>query len=302
LKKRVQHCRGGIVMTKHSAAMGIRAADADSSTLVVIRRSRNQDWFGLIELWNHRNLLCLFVWRDVKVRYKQTVLGAAWAFLQPFLTMLVFTLVFGRLAKVPSGGAAYPVFFFAGLLPWQFFAQGLVRASGSLVQERYLLSKVYVPRLVLPVAAILNGMPEFGIAFVVLLGLMLRYRIPPTWATLAIIPLLLFSGATALSAGLFLAAWNVRYRDVGYIIPFFLQLWFFVTPVAYPTSLVPERWRVLYELNPMVGVMEGFRRAVLGSGSVPWAIIAVSAVCVGGLLAIGFLYFQRMDRTFADVI
>ena len=289
-------------MTDHSAAMGIQAADADSRTLVVIRPSRDHDWFGLTELWNHRNLLYLVVWRDIKVRYKQTVLGAAWAFLQPFLTMLVFTLVFGRLAKVPSGGVAYPVFVFTGLLPWQFFAQGLVRASSSLVQERYLLSKMYVPRLVLPVSAILNGMPDFGIAFLILLGLMLRYRIAPTWATLAIFPLLLFAGATALCAGLFLATWNIRYRDVAYIIPFFVQLWFFITPVAYPVSLVPERWRILYQLNPMASVMEGFRGVVLGSGAVPWAMIAASAACVGGLLAIGFLYFQRMDRTFADVV
>ena len=289
-------------MTNHSATMGIHAADVDSDTFAVIRPSRDHDRFGLAELWNCRNLLYLFVWRDIKVRYKQTVLGAAWAFLQPFLTMLVFTLVFGRLAKIPSGGVAYPVFFFTGLLPWQFFSQGLVRASSSLVQERYLLSKLYVPRLVLPVSAILIGIPDFGFAFLVLLGLMLRYRIAPTWATLAIIPLLLFAGATALCAGLFLATWNVRYRDVAYTIPFFVQLWFFVTPVAYPASLIPERWRVLYALNPMTGVMEGFRGALLGSGAVPWAMIAASAACVVGLLAVGFFYFQRMDRNFADMV
>jgi lipopolysaccharide transport system permease protein len=282
--------------------MGFNSGSADREGLTEIRPSRTQFSFGLSELWKHRNLLYLFVWRDIKVRYKQTVLGGAWAFLQPFLTMLVLTLVFARLAKVPSGGVAYPVFVFTGLLPWQFFSHGLIRASNSLVQERYLLTKVYVPRLILPVSAILSGLPDFGITFAVLLGLMLHYGIAPTRTTLAILLFLLLAATTALCAGLFLATLNVRYRDVGYAVPFFAQLWFFTTPVAYPSSLVPERWRHLYGLNPMASVMEGFRWAVLGSTTTPWAMIIVSTAGISGLLLLGLLYFQRMDKTFADVV
>jgi lipopolysaccharide transport system permease protein len=288
-------------MVKPALVIGVDALGASSGKLVVIRPSRDRVSLGLTELWKHRKLLRLFAWRDIKVRYKQTALGAGWAFLQPFLTMLVFAFVFGRLVKVPSNGIAYPVFAFAGLLPWQFFVQSLVRASNSLVQERYLLTKVYVPRLILPVSAVLSGLPDFGVAFVVLLALMLHYRINPTFAIFAVPPLLLLAAATSLCASLFLATLNVRYHDVGLTVPFFAQLWFFVTPVAYPSSLVPDRWRFLYGLNPMAGVMEGFRWAVLGIRTATWPLIFDSAAAVSCLLVLGLFYFERMDKSFADV-
>ncbi|MFZ0521946.1 MAG: ABC transporter permease [Candidatus Acidiferrales bacterium] len=289
-------------MAESALVVGVDSPGASRQELVVVRPSRDGVSLGLAELWKHRRLLRLFVWRDVKVRYKQTALGAGWALLQPFLTMLVFTFVFGRLAKVPSNGIAYPVFVFAGLLPWQFFVQSLVRASNTLVQERYLLTKVYVPRLILPVSAVLSGLPDFGVAFFVLLALMIHYRIHATFAIFAVPPLLLLAAATSLCASLFLSTLNVRYRDVGLTIPFFSQLWFFVTPVAYPSSMVPDRWRLLYGINPMAGVMEGFRWAVLGIRTATWPLIFVSAAVIGCLLVLGLFYFERMDKSFADVV
>ena len=277
-------------------------ASRNVETLSVIRPSRAQRSFGLSEFWKHRDLLYVFVWRDIKVRYKQTVLGAAWAVLQPFLTMVVFTFVFGRLAKVPSGGIPYPVFVFCGLLPWQLFAQGLVRSGRSLVEDHYLLTKIYVPRLLLPASAVLSGLPDFGVAFVLLLGIMFSYGVYPPLAVLTVLPLLVLTIATSLAVGLFLSALNVRYRDVGYAVPFFTQLWFFVTPVAYPSSLVPERWRLLYRLNPMAGVLEGFRWAVLGNRETSWALMFAAALRVGVLLIFGLWYFERMEKTFADVV
>lgn len=280
-------------------------ADAPSAIQepwVVIRPSKERLSLGLAELWRQRGLLYVFVWRDIKVRYKQTALGAAWAFLQPFLAMVVFTLVFGRLAKVPSGGIPYPVFVLCGLLPWQFFAHGLNRASGCLVRERYMLTNLYVPRLVLPVSAVLSGLPDFAIAIAVTFGIMLHYGMLPTRAVLAVPLLLLFAAAITLGVGLLLCALNVRYRDVNFTVPFFTQFWFFLTPIAYPSSLVTSRWRSLYGLNPMVGVVDGFRWAMTGSGGVTGTSILVSAVAIGVLLLLSLLYFQRLDRTFADVV
>ena len=257
---------------------------------------------GLSDFWKHRSLLYVFIWRNLKVRYKQTFFGAGWTVLQPFLTTVVFTLVFGRLAKVPSGGVPYPVFVFCGLLPWQFFAQGLIRSSNSLVEERYLLTRIYVPRLILPVSAVLSGLPDFGVTFVVLLAMMLYYGIAPTAAMLAVLPLLALAVATAVGASLFLSALNVRFRDVGHTIPFFAQLWFFVTPVSYPSSLVPERWRTLYQLNPMTGVVEGFRWALVGSPEATGNALAASVAVVALMVAAGVIYFQRLEKTFADVV
>jgi lipopolysaccharide transport system permease protein len=289
-------------MAQLTLISAIDAPNAEWDRLTVIRPSHGTLSFGLSEFWRCRKLLYVFVWRDIKVRYKQTVLGAAWALLQPFLSMVVFTLVFGRLAKVPSAGIPYPVFVFCGLLPWQFFAHGLVRSGNSLVQERYLLTKVYVPRLIMPVSAVLSGLPDFAVAFVVLFGIMFHYGLTPTFTAMMILPLLMLCVATSLSVGLFLSALNVRYRDVGYTVPFFSQLWFFVTPIAYPASLVPERWRILYELNPMAGVVEGFRWAVIGNVGANWTVILASAASVSALLGLGLVYFQRMDRTFADLV
>jgi len=255
------------------------------------------------ELWDHRELLYFLVWRDVKVRYKQTFLGAVWAILQPVATMVVFSLFFGRLAGVPSDGVPYPVFSLAGLVPWTFFATGLVQSANSLVGSQNLLTKVYFPRLAIPIAAVLAGVVDFAIAFLVLLGLMLSYGIaPPAARVLWLAPLLLLAFATALGVGLWLSALNVRYRDVRYILPFLVQLWLFATPIAYPSSLLSEPWRTLYGLNPMAGVVEGFRWALLGTDTAPGPILAASAAASLALLVSGALYFRRMEKTFADLV
>jgi lipopolysaccharide transport system permease protein len=242
------------------------------------------------------------VWRDVKSRFKQTALGVTWVILQPLLTMLVFTIFFGRLAGVPSDGVPYPIYTFAALLPWQLFAHAVTQSGGSLVANRELLTKVYFPRLVIPVAGVLVGLVDFVLAFVVFMAMMVYYGMVPTVAVIALPLLVLLACATALSVGLWLAVLNVRYRDVRLTIPFFVQLWLFLTPIAYPASLVPEQWRMLYALNPMVGVVEGFRWALLGTPDTlhPSAYVSVGAVVA--LLIGGLFYFRRMERTFADEI
>ncbi len=256
----------------------------------------------LRDLWEYRELLYFLVWRDVKVRYKQTALGAAWAVLQPVMTMLVFSVFFGRLAKVPSDGIPYPVFAFTALLPWQLFAYALSESGNSLVSNQNLITKVYFPRLVIPIAAVLAGLVDFAIAFVVLLGLMLYYGIIPTRAVVLLPLFLLLAVATALSVGLWLSALNVKYRDVRYTLPFLMQFWLFATPVAYPASLVPERWRALYGLNPMAGVVEGFRWALLGTSHAPGPLLWVSVAVVIALLVGGLQYFRQTERTFADIV
>jgi lipopolysaccharide transport system permease protein len=257
---------------------------------------------ALTECWRRRRLLYVFVWRDVKVRYKQTLIGAAWAVLQPILAMLVFTLVFGRIAKVATGNVPYPLFVYCGLLPWQFFSQGLVRAGNSLVDNRYLITKVGLPRMILPLAAILSGLPDFAVSLLTLIGLMLYFGITPGLSILAVVPLLLLAIGIALGFGLFLSALNARYRDVGYTVPFFAQLWFFVTPIAYPASLIPDRWTMLYHLNPMTGVVEGLRWALVGSSTSASSAGIGSMLVVVLLLSAGILYFHRAQQTFADVI
>jgi len=256
----------------------------------------------LRDVWAYRELLYFLVWRDVKVRYKQTALGAAWAILQPVMTMVVFSVFFGRLAKVPSDGIPYPVFAFAALLPWQLFAYALSESSNSLVSNQNLITKVYFPRLVIPMSAVLAGLVDFAVAFVILLGMMRYYGIVPT-AAIALLPLfVLLAVATALAVGLWLSALNVKYRDVRYTIPFLTQFWLFATPVAYPSTLVPERWRALYGLNPMAGVVEGFRWALLGKSQGPGPLLAVSVGAVVVLLVGGLIYFRRMESTFADIV
>jgi lipopolysaccharide transport system permease protein len=247
-------------------------------------------------------LLYFLVWRDIKVRYKQTALGAAWAVLQPVLTMLVFTVFFGRLAKVPSDGIPYPVFAFAALLPWQLFAFALTEASNSLVSNQNLITKVYFPRLLVPIASILAGLVDFAIAFLVLVVLMVYYRIVPT-AAVAILPLfILLAVMTALAVGLWLSTLNVRFRDVRYTVPFLTQFWMFATPVAYPSSLVPKQWRTWYGLNPMAGVVEGFRWALLGKSESPGPMLWVSVAAVLAMLLGGLYYFRRTEAIFADVV
>lgn len=269
---------------------------------VRIEASHGWNALNLRELWEYRELLYVLTWRDIKVRYKQSALGAAWAVLQPLLTMLVFTVIFGRLARMPSDGIPYPVFVFAALLPWQLFALVLNRAGNSLVTNQQLITKVYFPRLFIPLSTVLGGLVDFAIAFVILVGMLVFYGIAPTAAILTVPLFLTLAVATSLAMGLWLSALNVRYRDVVHTLPFLTQFWFFATPITYPSSLVPESWRPLYGLNPMVGVVEGFRWALLGQRVGVGPLVFVSAAVVIVLLVGGLWYFQRMERTFADVV
>jgi len=269
---------------------------------ILIRPPRGWVSLNLRDLWEYRELLYFLTWRDIKVRYKQTALGAAWAIIQPFMTMVVFSLFFGRLAGISSNGLPYPIFAYCALLPWNYFAGALDRAGNSLVGSANLITKVYFPRVVIPLSAVLAGLLDFGIAFVVLVGMMLVYGIVPTIAILTLPLFLLLAMLTALGVGLWLSALNVQYRDVRYALPFLVQFWLFASPVAYPASLVPEPWRVLYGLNPMAGVVEGFRWALLGQVTPPGPLLATSVVVVCVLLASGLFYFQKMEETFADVV
>lgn len=253
-------------------------------------------------IWQYRELLYFLVWRDVKVRYKQTVIGAGWAILQPLITMAIFTVVFGYFAGIPSDGMPYPVFVYAALLPWTYFAQALGRSGTSLVGNANLITKVYFPRLLIPVAAAVAPLVDFLFSFFILLGLIGWFGMTPTWGLLALPLFLLLAFLTALAVSLWLAPLNVRYRDVGHTIPFFIQFWMYASPVMYPVSLVPEQWRLLYSLNPMVGVIEGFRWALLGQELPDFAVIAVSIVMVLILLIGGIVYFNKMETTFADIV
>src|ERR1044072_3264183 len=260
----------------------IRPSQSEFPSLF-IRPPKGWMSIGFRELWKYRELLYFLVWRDIKVRYKQTALGAAWAVIQPFFMMVVFSLFFGRLAKVPSDGSPYPVFTFCALLPWQLFANALTESSNSLVGNQNLITKVYFPRLVVPISAVLSGVMDFAIAFVMLLGMMLYYGIVPTMAILTLPGFILLALLTALGVGLWLSALNVQFRDVRYTINFLVQFWLLATPVAYPSSLIPEKWRVFYGLNPMAGVVEGFRWALLGKASPPGAMLWVF---VGGVVVV----------------
>ena len=269
---------------------------------VHIEASRGWVALKLRELWEYRELLYFLTWRDVKVRYKQTALGAAWAIIQPFFTMVVFSLFFGRLAKIPSDGIPYPIFSFAALVPWTFFANGLGQSANSLVGNANLIKKIYFPRLAVPIATILSGVIDFALAFVVLIGMMLYYGIVPTINTLWLPLFLLLALVTSLGVGLWLSALNVEFRDVRYVVPFLTQIWMFATPIAYPSSLLSEPWRTLYGLNPMVGVVEGFRWALLGTGEAPGLTLAASALAALLLLVSGAFYFRRMEKSFADIV
>ena len=279
-------------------------AESSPPAVAVFRIQPAHGWVSLRlwELWEYRELLYFLTWRDVKVRYKQTALGAGWAILQPLLTMMVFSLFFGRLAKVPSDGIPYPIFSFAALVPWTFFAHGLNQSSNSLIGSANLIRKVYFPRLTIPIAAVFSGLVDFALSFAVLLGLMMLYGVTVTAKLVWLPPFVLLSLAASLGVGLWLSALNVQFRDVRYVVPFLSQLWLFATPVAYPSSMLAEPWRILYGLNPMAGVVEGFRWALLGTRTAPGPMIAVSSLAALAILVSGAFYFRRMERTFADVV
>lgn len=255
----------------------------------------------LKELWEYRELLQTFVVRDVKVRYKQTALGATWAVIQPLFMMVVFTLFFGRLAKIPSEGIPYPIFSYAALLPWTLFAEGLSRSTGSMISNAGIMTKVYFPRLILPLSSAISPLVDFTIAFVILLGMMLYFGFYPTVNIICLPAFILLALATSLGVGLWLSALNVQYRDFQYTVPFLIQLWLFASPVVYPSTLLPEPYRIIYGLNPMAGVIEGFRWALLGT-TPPSSLMAVSIGVAIAILISGAFYFRRMEKTFADVV
>ncbi|MEW6614750.1 MAG: ABC transporter permease [Thermodesulfobacteriota bacterium] len=276
----------------------------NAKDIPVIRIAPSKGWVSLklLDLWEYRELLYFLTWRDIKVRYKQTVLGAAWAIIQPFFTMIVFSLFFGKLARIPSDGVPYPIFSFSALVPWTFFAYGLSQSSNSLVDSANLITKVYFPRLIVPLSSVISGVIDFLIAFGVLIIMMLFYNILPTINMLWLPALLLLALVTALGVGMWLSALNVKYRDVRYVIPFITQFWMFATPIAYPSSLLSEPWRTIYGINPMAGVVEGFRWALLGTQTAPGPIIVVSSFAALVILISGVYYFKRMEKTFADVV
>jgi lipopolysaccharide transport system permease protein len=262
---------------------------------------------GLVDLdlkavWEYRELLYFLVWRDVKIRYKQTAIGVAWVLLQPLLTVMVFTLIFSYLARIPSDGFPYPLFALAALLPWNYFSQALTRGGSGLVSNSNLVSKVYFPRLIIPLSSVVTPAVDFLLCFVILVGLMVWYGVAPNWGVLALPLFLLLALMTALAFALLLSPLHVNYRDVGHVIPFLTQFWMFASPVIYPVDLIPEKWRLLYSLNPMVGVIEGFRWALLGDQTPNFLAMGMSAVVVFLLLAAGVVLFRRAERTFADVV
>ncbi|RPI54054.1 MAG: ABC transporter permease [Acidobacteria bacterium] len=285
-----------------SESVVVNGKTAAQLPLVVIEPSQGWIRINLAELFQYRELVFFLAWRDVKVRYKQTVLGAMWAILQPIITMVIFSVFLGRLAKVPSDGVPYPIFAYTALVPWALFATGLTQASNSLVNGANLLRKVYFPRLVMPIASVLVGVVDFLLAFTVLLAMMLLYGFAPTSAVVVIPGLFLLTIMTSLGAGLWLAAFNVRFRDVRYIIPFLVEIWLLATPIAYPSSLLSESWRQVYAINPMVGVVEGFRWALLGTDTAPGPMVLVSSIASALLLVSGVFVFRRMERNLADVV
>lgn len=268
--------------------------------VVHIRPTRGLASFGIHELWRSRELLYFLAWRDVKVRYAQTALGISWAVLQPLLTMVVFAFYFGRIARMPSDGVPYPIFVFAALVPWTFFANGLVQSANSIVINQNLIKKVYFPRLAIPTTAVVSGFVDLVLACVVLFGMMVYYGMSPSPNIAWLLPLLVLAIVSTLGTGLWLCALNVRYRDVRVVTPFLVQLWLLATPVAYPSSQLPELWRAINGINPMAGVVEGVRWAVLGTSTAPQSTIAVSTATALALLIGGVMYFRRMERTFAD--
>lgn len=270
----------------------------------IVRIEPSKGWVSLKlrELWEYRELLYFLIWRDVKVRYKQTILGGSWAIIQPFFTMVVFSLFFGKLAKVPSDDIPYPIFSYTALVPWAFFANGLNQATNSIVGGSNLIQKVYFPRLAMPIASVLGGIVDFVLAFIMLIVMMIYYGMTPTLNVIWLPFILLLAFTTSLGVSLWLSAMYVQFRDVRHIIPFLTQIWLFATPIAYPSSLLHEPWRTIYGINPMVGVVEGFRWALLGTQTAPGLTIILSSLVAAGLMVSGAFYFRRMEKTFADVV
>ena len=296
----------GEISMKTMPSVSLSEGDATSRTAAEppLLIGPRKGWLDLDlrSIYRYRELLYFLVWRDVKVRYKQASIGTAWAILQPLMTMLIFTMVFGYFAKMPSDGLPYPIFAYTALLPWNYFAQAINLSSGSVVRNAALVNKVYFPRLITPIAATITPLVDFAVAFVILMGMMPWYGITPTWGVVTLPLFLLLALLTALAVCLFLSALNVQYRDVGYAIPFLVQFWMYASPVVYSIRSVPEKWRALYSLNPMVGVIEGFRWALLGKEHPDFAAMTVSTLAILALLFGGLVYFRRMEQTFADVI
>jgi len=288
--------------TRYASQPMTSVAAASSEPVTVIEPRRGWVRLDLAELWQSRELVYFLTWRDIKVRYKQTVLGAAWAILQPLLTMIVFSLFFGKLAKVPSDGVPYPLFSYSALVPWTLFAGGVTHSAVRLVSSSNMLRKIYFPRLALPVSTVLASLVDFALAFSVLLVMMPVFGYWPTVNALWLPLLAVLAFVTSLGVGLWLSAMNVQFRDVRYAVPFLVQLWLFATPIAYPSSLLDEPWRTVYGINPMAGVVEGFRWALLGTATGPGPMILVSSLVAVALLVSGAFYFRRVERTFADIV
>jgi lipopolysaccharide transport system permease protein len=269
---------------------------------ILIRPSRGLAALKLQDLWEYRELIYFLVWRDIKVRYKQTVIGATWVILQPLLTMMVFTVIFGVFVRVPSEGLPYSLFVYTALVPWSYFSQAVSRGAGSLVASTNLIGKVYFPRLVIPIGSVITPIVDFMLSFLILLCLAAWFHIKPTWAIITLPLFFLFTVVTALAVSIWFSALNVRYRDVGHTIPFIIQFWMYASPVVYPISIIPAKWRLIYSINPLVGVIEGFRWALLGKESPNFWAMGISAATVLAILIGGIVYFKRMERTFADVI
>lgn len=291
-------------MNSMSATRDEAVVPTQRGSVPIVRIEPRRRWLALDlgELWAYRDLVYFFVWRDIKVRYKQTVIGAAWAILQPVMTMIVFSLFFGKLAKIPSQGLPYPIFYYSALLPWMYFATAMQSATNVVVEQQHVITKVYFPRVVLPIASVLAGLLDFSISFAVLLVMMAGYHMVPTKAVIWLPVFLLLGVLTALGVGLWLSALNALYRDVRYVVPFLVQFWLFASPVAYPSSLVPAKWRWLYGLNPMAGVIEGFRWALTGHGDPPSILLAASSLAVVLLVLGGLLYYNAVEGVIADVV
>lgn len=277
------------------------ALELPEDPVFVVEAQQRRIPLNLKDFWTYRELLFFLVWRDVKIRYKQTFLGAAWAIIQPLLTMLIFTFIFGRVAKIGSDGVPYPVFAYAALLPWTFFSNAITTSGNSIVGSSHVITKVYFPRLIIPVAAVCACLVDLAVAFPMLLVLMFYYRLPVTVNILMFVPLLLLTTTLAIAVGTWLSAINVKYRDVKFALPFLTQIWMYASPVAYPSSVIPDRWRLLYSLNPFVGIIEGYRASLFGR-SFPWQSITISVVITIGLLAYGSHQFRKMEKSFADIV